>query len=518
MSASVNKGDAAHVVDAALVRIARGGGASLLGSALSAILSFLTVFIVARSYDIGSAGLFFASTSLFMIAFTAAQVGVDQGFVRFIAHHEARNERWATRHILRIGYMPVILVGTGMAVAAVAGSHFIAAAIGAARQDDAVAVFQVLALAVPVAATYEVTLAATRGFGSMRFTVLIERICRPIVQTTLVVVCAALHGSVTLLAVVWAAPYAIGLALAAFSLRRLAILPTQADPTIHDVDTIGREFWHFSRAQAVARLAQVALLRADVVIVAVLLGPASAAVYTAATRFVAVGQVAVQAVQQVVQPRLATLLALHEDAATRIVLQRVTVWFVVFTWPLYLTLALNSQLLLRLLGDEYAEGWLSLSILSIALLLANVAGPVDVLLLMSGRSALSCLNIVLALAIDVVLCFALLPVLGISGAAAAWAVAIVSRNVIASFQVKYQLNMQVVSRSLVVVCIAALLSFGVVPGLIHLVLGQWLAALLGTSVAVVLYGACLWRLRIDLDVRSLRSATRNLPSRAGVPT
>jgi len=67
---------------------------------------------------------------------------------------------------------------------------------------------------------------------------------------------------------------------------------------------------------------------------------------------------------------------------------------------------------------------------------AIYSGPVDTVLLMSGRSTTSLINSLTALAIDIVLCFLLIPRLGISGAAIAWALAVTVRAVLAYFQVR----------------------------------------------------------------------------------
>jgi O-antigen/teichoic acid export membrane protein len=70
------------------------------------------------------------------------------------------------------------------------------------------------------------------------------------------------------------------------------------------------------------------------------------------------------------------------------------------------------------------------------MLVAIYSGPVDTVLLMSGRSTTSLINSLTALSIDIVLCFLLIPHLGISGAAIAWALAVTVRAVLAYLQVR----------------------------------------------------------------------------------
>jgi O-antigen/teichoic acid export membrane protein len=102
-----------------------------------------------------------------------------------------------------------------------------------------------------------------------------------------------------------------------------------------------------------------------------------------------------------------------------------TGWVVLLTWPLYLSVYGFAPWLLGLLGDEFASSLVPLRMLAAAMLFAGLAGPVDAVLLMVGRSTLSMLNTTAGLATNLALNALLIPAHGITGAAAAWAVAIV---------------------------------------------------------------------------------------------
>ena len=84
--------------------------------------------------------------------------------------------------------------------------------------------------------------------------------------------------------------------------------------------------------------------------------PGAAAVYTAATRFIAVGMLANQAIQQVIQPRLAAMLARGEHALVGEVLRRTTVWLVALVWPGYLALAVLAPTFMSVFGPGYEDG------------------------------------------------------------------------------------------------------------------------------------------------------------------
>ena len=193
-----------------------------------------------------------------------------------------------------------------------------------------------------------------------------------------------------------------------------------------------REYWEFTWARGIATVAQVALQRLDILLIAVMLGPVEAAVYTAATRFVALGKFPATAIQQVLQPRFTRLLAEEEDhGALREVYRISTAWSMAVSWPVYVVIGCAPLVYLSLFGETYQDGGVATVLwLAVAMMVSLAAGPADTLLLMSGRSVASLVNTLVALAIDVVGCLLLIPRFGITGAAVAWAVAVCTRSLV----------------------------------------------------------------------------------------
>ena len=191
-----------------------------------------------------------------------------------------------------------------------------------------------------------------------------------------------------------------------------------------------------------ARVAQIAIQKADIVIVAAVISPSAAALYTVATRFVTVGQVVTQALQQVMQPRFTAILLRKDRALLHDVHRTVTAWNILTVWPVYATVAAAPAAYLAMFGVGYTveDTWQVVTVMGVAMLFAVATGPIDTLLLMSGRSRISLANAVSALAVDIALCLALLPVIGVVGAAIAWACAVGLRCTLAVLQVRADLG------------------------------------------------------------------------------
>lgn len=485
--------------------IARSGSANLLAAGIGSVANLLIVVVVSRGWSPALAGSFFAVTSIFLVTLALAELGVDQGFVRFHARNIALGRPQANLRILRTGFFAVlsvsVLVATVVTLLAGPLGHLVADADTA---RDATRMLEVLAIALPLAACYDLVLAKTRGHSAMRPTIFVERICRPVLQILLLLLVATVGSAdPRLIAAAWAAPYLFGLVATLAWLRHLPPIETAGIPHTTEPGEIG-EFWRFTAPRGVARLFQVGLQRADIAIVAALAGPTAGALYTAATRFLVVGQVATQALQQVSEPHLARLIALHEQTSVRSIYHQLTLWSVALTWPLYLVVAVFAEPLITLIfGSEYAAGSLSLTILALTMLFATAMGPVDVLLLMAGRSGLSLVNTGLALAIDVLGCLLLIPILGIEGAAIAWAAAIVGRNLLGMFQVARHLHMTPatpISAAMGLVCIVL---FGAIPATTQMLTGSTAAAVGATVVSLIAYLVVAGRRSEDLALKEL---------------
>jgi len=272
---------------------------------------------------------------------------------------------------------------------------------------------------------------------------------------------------------------------------------------------LASEFWRFSAPRALSRVFTISLQRFDILVVGALQGPAEAAIYAAATRFLVLGLMFVQAIQQVMTPKIAECLALGDDPRAETIYRTTTTWLTLVSWPIYLMALLFSPLLLSIFGPGFDQGATAAAILCAAMLVATACGPVDSVLLMGGRSMLSLMNTGLALATNVGLDLILVPRIGITGAALGWAAGILVNNLLPLWQVHRYHRMHPFGRGTLTAMAACVLSFGVAAGVLRLLLGAdvvafLVAGLVGTAVFVVIV-----RSRFDvLELAALASVVR----------
>ncbi len=157
-----------------LRRLARGGLGGLLAAVVSSVGGLVFIAIVTRTYSPSTAGEVFALTSLFLIALAVATLGSDTGVVRFVALKRQQHPGHIGAVMSSI-LIPVVLLSIALTV----GLWFLLPLmLDGTRYAGLVAESRLLAVFLPIASISNLTLAATRGFGNVRPTIMIESLLR----------------------------------------------------------------------------------------------------------------------------------------------------------------------------------------------------------------------------------------------------------------------------------------------------------------------------------------------------
>jgi O-antigen/teichoic acid export membrane protein len=492
--------------------LARGSALNLAGAVISGVAGLALVVVATRALGLAEAGRFFTVTSVFLVLQTVARLGADVGLVYFVARFRALEQEDRIGASLRAAFGPVVLAAAllGFLLAALAGPFARWAVDG--DSGGVVTMLRVLAVLLPLAAAYDLLLAVSRGYSRMRPTVVLEKIGRPSAQLVAMIAIAVVDGGPVALAVAWGAPYLPFAVLAVRDLRRsvpVQHLARRSEPFLVP-------FWRFTAPRAVASCAQILLQRLDIVIVAAIRGPADAAIYAAATRFLVAGQLGNQAISTAVQPRLSALLALRDLVTAGRLYQTSTAWLIAVSWPIFGLAAAFAPWILGIFGDEYTAGASVVLILSLAMTVATACGVVSIVLIMAGKTVWNLWNTLLALVLNVGLDLLLVPSQGIVGAAIGWAVALLAANLVPLVQIWRTEHLQPFGAATLVSMALSASCFWGIPLAVRGAAGAgawqfFLAGALGTAA----YLAGVVRFRQVLQVDALRSIGRLRAGRTG---
>ena len=494
--------------------VARGSAVNLIGGAITAVSSFVLTVVLTRSLPADSVGAFFSMTSLFLLLTTIGQLGTGTAIVYFLARQDPERRQATGISYLRIAARPVFVVAVVMAVLLIVLAEPLASLLGVDGEPSATYALWILGLGTPLAAALNLYTSATRGLGTMRATALLDQIARPALQLVLVSV-AVFSDSVLLVVLAWVLPYLPTAVAARWWWQR--DLARGGTPGTEREPGMTKAFWRFTGPRALAGVGQLAMQRLDIVLVGAIAGLREAAIYTAASRFLVLGQLAGMAISRAVQPRLARAIGAGEHHVTSELYRTATAWLVLLAWPMYLVMALTAETLLSLFGEEYTAGARVVVILSLTMLVATGCGMVDMVLIMAGRTSWNLANVLVAFTVNLVLDLLFIPAYGIIGAAIGWSTAILCANLLPLAQVGFALKHHPFGRATLTAMALSTVCFGVLPGAVLLIAGSGLWSLLPAFVAgVLIWVVAVWFARHVLDLTSLVAGLRRSPTRSGV--
>jgi O-antigen/teichoic acid export membrane protein len=494
--------------------LARGSLLTLVGSVGSSVLGFLLVVVIGRGLHAGRAGVLFETIALFTILSNVAELGADTGIVRFLSRYRALGRKRDLRRLAA-----VVALGPVMAIGVVFATVLLASAGPLARilfepplRDDGAQLIRVFAVFLPFATGATVSLAGTRGLGTMQPFVRVQNLVMPALRVLLTALAVALGMGELALGVAWGFPAALGFLAGIVALHACL---TRAERTAAGsitrapVRELAGEFWRFAGPRGVAALVTVSLGWFDILLVGALRSAQEAGVYAAVSRFMGMGTIALQATAAAIAPQISALLARERQREASIVFRSATAWVVAASWPVYLCLAIYAPLLLRIFGPGFAQGQDSLTILSLAMLVYVGVGNNKTVLLMAGGSGLNVIITGSWLAVSLALDFLLIPRYGIEGAAVAYAVAIVGENLTTTVAVALRTSITPLGRGVAVAAVSAAACFGVIGLAVRSLLGPSIGSfLLFATFASAAYLAVLWRYRDLLDLSILAAVLR----------
>jgi O-antigen/teichoic acid export membrane protein len=543
-----------------VAEVGRGSTLNLVAAAVAAAATTGITVLVTREFSRTVAGAFFTATAVFSIVGAVAGLGTNIGLTYFIARLRSLREENKIPGMVRIAVIPVVVASVAatalLIVLASPLAHLVLkghAQLGGVTPATVAEALRALAVALPFAGLLNAYLGASRGYGDMKPTALVGQLGLTVGKLAGVLAAVA-AGSAALIAPLWALPYVPAAVIAWLWGRRISHRRSRPPAVMADVppevaallalatpvpavtrprparysgpsgsrtmrrqvaSANARGFWSFTTPRAIANVAQNILQQIDIVLVAGMRGPAEAAVYTAATRFLVFGQLGGMAINRASQTRLTELFTIGNSRGVNTIYQVTTGWLVLLLWPVYLLAVIYGPVALTLFGHSYRAGNTVVVILGVAMLLATVCGQVDTVLITSGRSSWSLVNGLLTVGVNVGVDVALIPRYGITGAAIGWALAIVVSNLMPLAQLAKVFRLHPFGRGTLIACAVTTVNFGVIPLASRAVLGDGVTGLaVGAVAGCVLQAIGLRRFRRGLRLAAIRGYRSAKPGRA----
>ncbi|WP_328994653.1 polysaccharide biosynthesis C-terminal domain-containing protein [Kribbella sp. NBC_01245] len=413
------------------------GLVSLAGGGLNAATNIVLAALLGHHLAVEGAGEFFKLVAVFVIVANILELGADTGLVRFTSAAVAGHRRNELNALVSVALGPVCAVGVTSAAVVCLTAPGIADLLGLGLGGTTL--IRVMAVCSVIAALTMVLLGAARGLSSALSYTVIQNVLLPLSRLILIAVVLRVGGGLNNVMVAWLTPlfvtFALTVVLVVRLLRRHSVVGS-GDESGAIRRGVRGQFWRFSSARGVAAAVEILLEWVDVLIVAALLSTREAGVYAVVTRCARAGELVQQAVRLALGARLSSALSQrYVDEVARIN-RSVSALMVLGAWPCYMFAACFAPIILSLFGPGFETGAPALAVLCLGMGLATAAGSAQTILLMGGRSSHQLANKSAMLALNVALNLILVPRVGITGAAIAWAACILLDTLLIVWQVR----------------------------------------------------------------------------------
>jgi O-antigen/teichoic acid export membrane protein len=391
--------------------LARSAFGTLTLRATYAALSFGTAVVLARLLGVNGYGVYAYGVAWAGLLGVPAVLGFDRLVVREMATYLAE-ERWALiRGLLRRSNQVVGVVSACLAL----GSALVALAVLAPDVGHTFAIAMVL---VPLTALTLLRQASLQGLNRPVLSQLPEFLIRPLMMIVLLGALWLFTGSDVGPATAMSINVAVtvfAFLVGAFLLQRNA--PSAVKTTAPDFDT---RMW-ISAAMPMMVITGVWVLNGYVgtIMLGSLVDARSAGIFAVTSRGADLVTMALLAVNVPLAPRLARLYAAGDHVGLQQLVSKAVKMAFLWSLPLAVGLIVLRDVYLGFFGDGFGAGGSALIILVAGQLVNVAAGPVGILLLMTGWELQAALGVACGLVINIALNAALDPVLGVTGAAVA---------------------------------------------------------------------------------------------------
>ncbi len=460
-----------------LVRIATGAGIIFFGIVFGRGVSYFYQIFVARFLGAESFGLYSLGMIIFNIGMLVSCAGMQNGALRFVAMYQGVKDRARVKGTILFSVVSVMLVGVFFGGLLFLLSDWIGVTI--LHKERLPSVLKVFALGVPFAAVLTVLVSIIKGFQSMRYFVYVKNFFEP--WATFLFALVFIFSGFRLMGVVgaWVAGIAASIGLGWFYLQKLFPVTDRTTKAVYPK----RELILFSLPLLPVGLFHIGMIRMDALILGFFKTSHEVGVYSAALQTSMVTLIILDSFNTIFTPMISDLYNKGENQKLEGLFKTVTKWTFTLTLPVFLVVCLLSANVLSLFGQEFKAGALCLIILCFGQLIRGAGGAAEYVLIMSGRTVLTLVNIIIGFLALVLLNVLLVPTYGMMGAAIASACSVIIIVVLRLSQILYLMKIHPYKRDCWKPVLAGLISFAIV----YTVKGQFLSMVSYPLAAILLW-------------------------------
>jgi O-antigen/teichoic acid export membrane protein len=406
--------------------VAKGGVLSLLGDATNYFFSYVFLFIASHWLGASLLGAYYWALSIASLLGEFADLGTGQGLIYFSPKYETEKGENASlplfRFILGFVIANALILGLLLFVFAPALTSYF-------HKEDLIGLLRLFSITLPFSLFWPVLYKYCVGRFQIVPGIVYGDVFRPLVRVLTLVVLTVTGLTAWALA---GTELVVGLVLMAVGLILIVKLWGSAF-------FAGRLTWREKGSILLYSLPFLPLNlargeRLIIIITGFFLMVGDLGVFGVALKVAALSQVILTGLNFVFRPMVSKLYTAGDLVTLKSVYRAITRWIFMLTLPLSFFFIIYPTEVLQLFGPAFSGGAAALVIISFGYLFEYGTSATQVIINMTGRSWLSLFNQLVYLAVVLALGTAMIPSLGMIGAAAAVAAGIVVVNLFRLYQ------------------------------------------------------------------------------------
>lgn len=404
--------------------IVSGAGIIFFGTIISVILKYAFELFLARSLGPELFGVFFLGFTIFKILERISLFGLHNGVIRYVSIYFGTGDRERLKGTILLSILVVSIISIIVSAVVVPISGLISDKIfDDVRLAPVLVIFSLILIFNSVT---EIMMNSTQGFQIMKYKTIVRMLFEPGLRLVFGIAFVLTGWSLMGAAFAYVFSLLAGVLLAFVFLKKVfPPIANRKKPYKFEV----KKILGFSWPLAFVGFFNVIVIQINTIMLGYYSTSEAVGIFGAVQRTSLVIPVILASFTAVFAPVIADLYNRKQLKKLESLYKIVTNWIFMISLPLFLIFVFFSREVLGIWGDEYIVGWLSLIIVSVAMLFNCGVGSVKFIIMMTGRSRLNLVNDGTTFALTIILNILLIPGYGILGASISFAAAIIIGNI-----------------------------------------------------------------------------------------
>lgn len=461
-----------ETLDHSLRKVARGTGIAIIGITLGLLFNFIAKLIIARYGLEANYGIFSLALAVLTVAMMLACLGLHLGATRYIAYFRAKDDTAKVRRTISVSLQLAAIASLAISIALFFSAEAIA--INIFHTPQMAQFLRIFAIGTPFFTLIYIIAAIFRGFDRVEPQVYFQYIMLNVLFIIFLVLIIAIDLPFVAVFYAYLASLIITfIGTIIYIIKKLPRSITFSDWKANT--TIRKELLLFSLPLLGTAILGMSIMWMDTIILGYLKTPEVVGLYNAAYPLAQSLSSPPFALMLIYTPIVTGLYSQNLMADLRRSYTIVTKWITFITMPIFLVLCLYPEYVLHLLfGPTYIAAAPALRILSIGFIIDTFPGPSLATLIALGKSRFTMWATLAAATVNIILNIALIPPLGIVGAAIASAASLTLFSIVKSVKLYASYRIHPLSKNLLkplVISAILVLLFQIVFG--HFIFVTW---------------------------------------------